>query len=312
MRARIENRSHPGWMTTMAVAFVAAVLLPINDAAAESATLGRVRGAGKITLGYRSDARPFAYKDESGNAAGYAIDVCKSVAERVKAELGVATLAVEWVPVTIDDRVRVVQESKVDLLCGADGVTLSSRKDLAFSIPIYPGGIGALLRSDASFRLREVLAKGRQAGPFWRASPAQILEKRRFSAVKGTPGERWLGSELDKLEIDAAVVSVASYDAGVQQVLDRGADAFFADRAILLEAVRRSPSARDLMVLDRRFTVTPYALALQRGDDDFRLVVDSALSRLLGSDAFPALYAKWFGPFDEYTRAFFQIVALPE
>jgi polar amino acid transport system substrate-binding protein len=64
---------------------------------------------------------------------------------------------------------------------------------------------------------------------------------------------------------------VDSYDAGIKRVLDRNSDVFFGDRAILLEAAKRSPSAGDLVVLDRLFTYEPLALALARNDDDFRL-----------------------------------------
>ena len=74
---------------------------------------------GNLTLGYRADARPFSYGDEAGTADGYAVALCNEVAERVKSELGLSTLTVEWVPVTVEDQFQAVKENKVDLLCGA-------------------------------------------------------------------------------------------------------------------------------------------------------------------------------------------------
>lgn len=305
-------RTRGARLATLVVALLAATLLPLASAAPESATLDRIRTAGKLTLGYRTDAQPFSYRDASGSAAGYSVELCRNIAEQVKRDLGAATLAVDWVPVPREEGFSAVKDGKVDLLCGADSETLSRRSDVAFSIPIFPGGIGAMLRSDASFRLKEVLSKGQRAGPFWRASPAQILEKETFAVVKGTTGEKWLAGRMDSLTIDARVVGVESYDAGVRSILDRTANVFFADRAILLDAARRSPSPRDLVVLDRRFTVEPLALAMRRGDEDLRLLVDRSLSRLLASDAFRTLYAKSFGAPDEYVRNFFQMNALPE
>ena len=73
------------------------------------------------------------------------------------------------------------------------------------------------------------------------------------------------------------------------------ANVFFADRQILLDAVTRSTSTSDLVVLDRQFTYAPIALAMERGDPDFRLAVDRALSQLYGSKDFSSLYATWFG-----------------
>jgi ABC-type amino acid transport substrate-binding protein len=95
-------------------------------------------------------------------------------------------------------------------------------------------------------------------------------------------------------------------------VANRDVDVFFGDRSILLEASAASPSASNLLVLDRMFTSEPVALALQRNDDDFRLVVDRALSRAFRSDDFPDLYKKWFGAPDLGVLAFFRQNALAE
>jgi ABC-type amino acid transport substrate-binding protein len=105
---------------------------------------------------------------------------------------------------------------------------------------------------------------------------------------------------------------VASYDEGVQAVVDRKANAFFGERAILIDAVKRNPSARSLIILDRQFTYEPLALALSRGDEDFRLAVDRALSKLYASPAFWDTYKKWFGEADEATMTFYRWNTLPE
>jgi ABC-type amino acid transport substrate-binding protein len=52
--------------------------------------------------------------------------------------------------------------------------------------------------------------------------------------------------------------------------------------------------------------------ALQRGDEDFRLLVDRALSRLYASEDLHFLYAKWFGEPGEFALEFFRLSALPE
>ena len=113
-------------------------------------------------------------------------------------------------------------------------------------------------------------------------------------------------------QLTAKVVPVKGYDAGVQSVLDRSSNVFFADRSILLDAAKRSPSAGDLTVLDRQFTYVPFALALERNDADFRLVVDRTLSQFFGSEEFHSLYVKWFGEPDESTAMFFRLSTLSE
>jgi ABC-type amino acid transport substrate-binding protein len=95
-------------------------------------------------------------------------------------------------------------------------------------------------------------------------------------------------------------------------LLDRRYDAFFGQRSVLLDAARRHASSRDLLVLDRLFTYEPLALAFGRGDEDFRLLVDSTLSRLYGSPDMSGLYTKWFGEPDESTLTFFRWNALSD
>lgn len=314
---RVRSQSpcgHGIGIAAFAIACFAAAFQPLAQAAQGSAgTLERVRQAGKLTLGYRADARPFSYRDESGNAAGYSVALCQKIAEQVKAELKLSTLNVEWVPVTTENRFRELQQGKVDLLCAADSETLARRQEVSFSIPIFAGGIGALLRKDSSYRLREVLTKGQAASrPIWRASPAQILEQQKFSAVTGTTSEKWLAGRLEKFQLSAKVVPASNYEDGVRKVLDRSVNVFFGDRVILLEAAKGSPSASELIVLERRFTTEPVALALQRGDEDFRLLVDRTLSRLFESADFRFVYAKWIGEPDADALNFFRMSALPD
>jgi putrescine:ornithine antiporter len=299
-------------VVAFAVALLAVGILSfatVNQGSA--ATLDRLREGGKLTLGYRDDARPFSYRDESGNADGYAVALCKAVADKIKSDQGLLSLAVEWVPVGVENQLQAVQEGKVDLLCGA-AETLTSLKDVDFSVPIFPGGIGALLRANAPIGLKEVLSGRPPSGPLWRGYPAQVLTQQVFSAVAGTPGEKWLNDKLDELQLTAKVVPVQSYDEGVRRVLDGSTNVFFADRSILLDVAERSSSASDLLVLERQFTYAPIALAMQRGDPDFRLAVDQALSQLYGSQDFRSLYVKWFGEPDESIDTFFKLATLPE
>jgi len=295
----------------------AAALLTVASIAlaapAPAGTLDQIKQSGRIRLGYRADARPFSYKDDSGSAAGYSVALCLRVTDAIKADLGLASLGVEWTPVTAEDRFHALQQGQVDLLCEADTVTLSRRKDVAFSIPTFPGGIGALVRTDSPARLREVLSGRRlQPGPAWRASAGQLLQTQIFSVIGGTTAEKWLNQKLNGFLLTAQVVPVDGYDSGIRQLLDRKANVFFGDRAILLDAAARNPSASELLVLDPLFTVEPLALALARGDEDFRLAVDKALSGIYASGEIGALYAKWFGEPNDSALSFFRSNGLPE
>lgn len=304
------DRSLRQGLAPLAIAAFACMFL-LAGPAFSAGTLDQVKQSGKLKLGYRADARPFSYRDESGNASGYTVALCKTVTEQVKTDLGLASLAVEWVPVTLEERFGALREGKVDLLCGADTVTLARRKEVAFSVPIYLGGVGALLRSDASFGLTKALSeRPGPSGPLWRGTPTeQLLLEQTFTVVAGTTSEKVLSDRIGTFQLKAKIVPVKDYAAGVQAVFERKANVFFGDRPILLDAVK---SRGELVVLGRRFTDEQLALALRRGDEDFRLAVDRALSRQYASPQFRAEYTKWFGEPDERAVAFFRAVALPE
>jgi polar amino acid transport system substrate-binding protein len=134
--------------------------------------LDRIKESGHIKLGYLVDARPFSFRNETGVADGYAVTLCQQVAEQVKKQLALPQLTVDWVPVTLDSRLREVQQGGIDLLCTPTSVTLTRRQEVSFSIPVFAGGNRAVLRADAPAALREALAETPSTKPVWRGSPA--------------------------------------------------------------------------------------------------------------------------------------------
>jgi putrescine:ornithine antiporter len=281
------------------------------DEPASVGTLARIKQAGQINLGYLSDAQPFAYKDKTGQITGYTVGLCKRIADQIRSELKLPRLTLKWVDIAPDDRLRAIQERRVDLLCG-DADTLAARQGMSFSIPVYPGGIGALLRSDASPGLKEVLSGAGPSHPTWRAAPAQLLSRQIISVVGGSPTQRWLGGKLGQFQITAAVVPVPDVQSGVRKVLERQSNVLFGERSLLLAIASSSPASRELTVLERHFTFLPVAIGMARGDDDLRLLVDRTLSRLFASADFAEIYTRWFGEPDADTRNFFRLTAIPE
>ena len=98
----------------------------------------------------------------------------------------------------------------------------------------------------------------------------------------------------------------------MQLLADRKADALFADRSLLLDAVSRSGASADLVVLERLYRRDPIALAVHHNDDNFRLQVDIALSRLYRSRDVLAIYARHYSDPTPGAVTFFQTVALPD
>lgn len=286
-------------------AAIAVVCFTIAAMPASAATLDRIRDTGSIKLGYLADAPPFSFRNESGAAEGYAVALCQQVADQVRKGLQLPDLRVEWVPVTLDDRLSDVQQGNIDLLCAPTSATLARRQDVSFSIPIFAGGNRAVLRADAPTALREALGESKGARAVWRGSPAaKVLKGTTFAVVPGTTSDKWLKSRRAALQVDARIVPVADYRSGLQQLLDGKVDVFFGERSLVLSAMSDS-ERENLVILDRLFTHEPLALALARGDEDFRLLVDRSLSQLYASDGFAGIYKQWYGNFDDKARTYF-------
>jgi polar amino acid transport system substrate-binding protein len=168
------------------------------------------------------------------------------------------------------------------------------------------------VRKDAPSALRDALAEERPQRPVWRGSPAaKLLEDTTFAVVSGTSSENWLRERRATLQIDAQIVPVPDYRTALQLLLDRKVDVVFGERSLVLGAMNYT-EYEQLTILDRLFTHELAALALARGDEDFRLLVDASLSRLYATREFAARFAQLGGPLDGKTREFFLWNTLPQ
>jgi putative glutamine transport system substrate-binding protein len=76
-------------------------------------------------------------------------------------------------------------------------------------------------------------------------------------------------------------------------------DAYTSDGIQLHGLKRKAPDLNAYDVVGRFYTKEPYAMAMRKGDDAFRGVVDGGLRTLLESGQYFAIYEKWFGPKSE-------------
>jgi polar amino acid transport system substrate-binding protein/glutamate/aspartate transport system substrate-binding protein len=258
-------------------------------------TLDRVRDSGVLKLGYRTDAAPYSYKNTLGEAAGYSVDLCRAVAVATKTTLGMNEISIKYIPVTAENRFKAVQDGRIDILCGATTATLSRRKLVDFSLATFIDGASVMLMASGPGGFNELAGKN-------------------VGVRGGTTTEEGLRKTLEKLSVNAKVVAVKSHDEGLAGLQKGDLSAYFADRAILLFLKAGSASPDKLRVGADYFSFEPYALAVKRGDDEFRLVVDQALSRLYRTGGIVPVFKNSFGNAEpsEVLRSLYLINALPE
>jgi len=296
-------------LTATIVAIVAGFSAPAPADAGER--LDRIVAEKRIRLGVRADAPPFA-AIRDGKATGFSVDLCRQVAVAAMAATGLDALDATVVPVETQDRFKAIEEGRIDILCGAATATLKRREIVSFSLPIFSTGVSAVVAADAPDLLKEILVT---VGPA-ASSEAAIAEAFRDKTVgvrANTTAADWL-SHGPLVKLDAVTIrEVENHAAGLAAVASGEMAAYFADKAILLGVLRQTPPAGKPLVLSAAsFTREPYALALPRSDEDLRLVVDRALSRLYRDGSILKLYERHFGKPSSEVLLFYTMIALPE
>jgi ABC-type amino acid transport substrate-binding protein len=275
---------------------IASAFAALGLASAAAGTIDKLRQDKTIRLAVRDDAPPFSFKDANGQPAGFIVDLCRAVARNLAAQLNLAELSVVYVPVTAADRFEAIEAGKADLLCEPTSDTLSRREHVDFSIATFVDGASLLVLGD---------------GP----ADFGALAGKKVGVLSGTTTEQSLRDTLASANISAEVVAAKTHEDGLK-MLDEGAvAAYFADRAILAYIASKSGEAAKLRLANDYFSLEPYALALPRGDSDFRLAVDRALSRIYKSGEIAAVFANTFGaqmqPSDTL-KTLYLVSALPE
>ena len=261
---------------------------------ADAGTLDRVRDTGTFRIGYRSDAKPYSYRNENAQPAGYIVDLCLEVAAAVRASVG-GNVQFEFVLVPADQRFESVRDGKVDILCDPSSITMPRREMVDFSLPTFLDGASVLYRMSKPVQRFEDLA-GKRVG-----------------VLGGTTTEQVLRESLGELSLRANVVPVRDHHAGIDLLSDDKIDAYFADRAIIA-AILKEGGRPGFQISKQYFSYETYALALPRDDGAFRLLVDRTLARLYRSGRINGILAKTFGqaPPDDMLKAMILINSLPD
>jgi polar amino acid transport system substrate-binding protein/glutamate/aspartate transport system substrate-binding protein len=278
----------------LALVALAAAALTLGSAGA--GTLDAVKQAKTIRLAVRDDAPPFSYKDKTGQPAGFMVDLCRAVVKHLAGDLGLDEIKIVYVPVTAADRFDAIQGGKADLLCEPTSETLSRRGQVDFSIPTFVDGASLMVKGD---------------GP----SDFGALAGKKIGVLAGTTTEQSLRATLDAAKVKADVVPAKTHEDGIKMLDAGNVAAYFADRAILGYLTAMSAEADKLRIAEQYLSIEPYALALPRGDNDFRLAVDRALSHIYKSGEIATVFATAFGvqtPPTDTLKTLYLISALPE
>ncbi|UTT87304.1 transporter substrate-binding domain-containing protein (plasmid) [Vibrio pelagius] len=245
-----------------------------------------------LTFGYIQDEAPFSSLNSvTGHADGYTIELCQAIAH----SMDVDGNKVNFVPMTVSDGMQKLANNEIDVLCSAVIPTAERRQQASFTIPVFQGGISAILRQDASHDLKRVLeGKPAHSGPKWRATINRGLANHTYVVHKDTVTEAWVRDQVKHLGVISDVVVVDTHEQGLEMVNSGEADAYFGELSSLSSELNKS-GLTNLELSGRVYDTALLSLAVPRNNDDFRFAVDKALSDVYNSNEFTEVFQRYFG-----------------
>ena len=118
---------------------------------ASAQTLDKIKQRGTITVGVKSDYRPFGYLDPSGAIVGMEPDLAQDIANRLGVKL-------ELLSVQTANRIEFLQQGRIDLMIATMSDSPQRRQTVGvIDPPYFAGGTAALVLKAANIRKWEDL-----------------------------------------------------------------------------------------------------------------------------------------------------------
>jgi ABC-type amino acid transport substrate-binding protein len=287
-------------ITASFAAAALATLLPIlaGTAAAAEGTLEKIARTGEFVIGYRTDSLPLSFQDRQGRPAGYSVDLCRRIGERVRQHFADEDIEVKFVPVSSEERIAAVVDGTIDIECGSTTVTLSRHERVDFSLPTFVTGASIVSLKGSGIQ------------------DATDLTGKRIAVAKGTTTEQKLRAYLAETAIDAEIVIVGDRTEGWARLNQDNVDAMASDQIVLIGLIMSSQDPTRYWLDSEIFSYEPYAFVVRRNDADFRLVVNRALAEVYRSGDYADIYYEWIGKagieVPPVVAVMYQLGALPE
>ena len=238
--------------------------------------LDRIRSSGRIVLAHRESAVPFSYYDGNKKPVGYALDLCKEVAEAVRKHLGLKTIDIAYLAVTPATRIDAIASGKADLECGATTNNAERRQKVAFTIPHYITGTRFAVRADSPI-----------------AELPQFEHHVLVSTAGSTPFKTVDSANRDRL-LGIDVRAVPDNAKAMEMLGNKSADGFAMDDVQLYGLIAGSPNPSQFKVVGKFITIEPLAIMLSKDDSAFKKVVDDEMRHLIRSGEGEKIYDHWF------------------
>jgi glutamate/aspartate transport system substrate-binding protein len=294
-------------MKPLVATVVAAVALCTSSSIAsaqDGPVMKRIAETKTINIGHRDASVPISYLGPDGKAQGYSIDICLKIADAAKEELKLDKLDVRFVPLNPQTRIPLITAGTVDIICETSTHTLGRLRQVSFLNITFLTGSKLLVRKSSGIKRIEDLTD-------------KVLV-----AVLGGTNERAAQVEIDakKIKIKGEMLKVKDNAQAMLNLEQGRADAFTSDDVVLYGLKSASKNPDEWEVVGPYFSYDPYGMMIPRNNDDFRLLGNTTITKLIRSGEMDAIYKKWFEPgptninypLSDRLKENFQLIALPD
>ena len=254
----------------------ASVLMSSVHAEEFTGRLKKIKESGTLTLGVRDSSIPFSYLDDKQSYQGYSIDLCLKAATAIQKKLGLTSLNIKMVPVTSATRIPLIANGTTDISCDSATNNQERWNQVAFSVTEFVTANKFLSKKSANLKTLDDL-KGKTV-----VSTSGTSNLKQITALNA---ERNLGMNI---------LAAKDHAEAFLMVETGRAAAFVMDDILLSSLAANSKAPADYQVSSEALSVEPYGLILPKGDNDFKKVVDDALTVVYKGDDIKKIYAKWF------------------
>ncbi len=258
---------------------IVGIMLLVFSALAVAADLpyDQIMKTGVIKLGHRDSRFPFSFITPEKTPSGYSVELCEAAVREMAKEIK-RPLSIQYVEVSLANRIDKVVSGDIDLECGVTTITAERQKAVNFSSIIFVTGIRALIQPDDRIHTaRDLLDK---------------LDGQRVAVVESTTARKVLEYYAPR---GINFVSVKDYKEGIQAVASGSVIALVGDELLIAGALGtvQTEAARKLVFADISYSIEPYGVALSHSDPRLLAAFNSALQRVYASGEAERLLAKW-------------------
>jgi glutamate/aspartate transport system substrate-binding protein len=260
-----------------AVALLAAAALGFTAAAAaQESTLKKIKDSGSITIGHRDASIPFSYYDDKQQVVGYAVDLCLRIVDAVKTELKLPKLETKYQLVTSANRIPLMANGTIDLECGSTTNNLERQKQVWFTITHFVTANRWVAKKSAKLK------------------KLADLKGKTIVSTAGTTNIKQITEINGQQNLGMNIISANGHPEAFQMVETGRAVAFVMDDILLYSLAAQSRNPKDYEISADALSVEPYGIMLRKDDNEFKKVVDAAMTNIYKSGQINAIYDKWF------------------